>query len=73
MGLHLWYAGSSVRDSPIHRIGYDGSRVDQVCVKQDPAVAAIQFGHLHCVTHGVGPEEEPGHVVNGNAFRTFQI
>lgn len=40
-----------VRHSPVRRVGYDGSGVDQIGVKQDPAMAAIQFRNLHRVTH----------------------
>lgn len=59
--------------SPICWVGNDGSRVDQVGVKQDSALAAVQLGDLYGVPHGVGPEEETGNVVDGDAFRTLQL
>lgn len=42
-------------------------------MEKDTALAAVQLGHLHCVTQGIGPEEETGHVVYRDAFRTLQI
>lgn len=62
-----------LRHSPIHGVRDDGSGVHQIGVKQDPALAAVQLGDLHGVTHGVGPEEETVHVVDGDAFRTLEI
>lgn len=61
------------RHVPVRRVGDDGSRVDQVGVEQDTTLAAVQFGNLHSVTHGVGPEEEARHVVDGDAFGTLQL
>lgn len=58
--------------SPVRVVRDDGSGIDQIRVEQDPALAAVQLGDLHGVTHGVGPEEETGHVVDGDAFRTLE-
>lgn len=61
------------RHSPVRRVGDDGSRIDQVCVKQDQALAAVQLWDLYGVPHGIGPEEKTGHVVHGDALRTLKV
>lgn len=39
---------------------------------EDAAPAAVQLGDLHGVARGVGPEEEAGHVVDGEALGTLE-
>lgn len=36
-------------------------------------MTAIQLGDLYGVSHGIGPEEKAGYVVNCNTFRTLQL
>lgn len=62
-----------VRAVPVDRVGDDGPRVHQLRVEEDAALAAVQFGHLHRVPQGIGPEEEAGHVVQRQAFGAPQV